>query len=88
MLHVTGPIACLPPATTPDATSNYPSPPALRAQASACRNVKFGPAPLDLMAFTEHRGRCHKVDSRMWGRRQVGGGVRISPAQNPLIGCL
>ncbi|KFM25621.1 Fructose-1,6-bisphosphatase, chloroplastic [Auxenochlorella protothecoides] len=37
----------------------------------ACRNVKFAPAPLDLMAFTEHRGRTHLVDMRMWGRHQV-----------------
>lgn len=37
----------------------------------ACRNVKFSPAPLDLMAFAEHRSRCHLVDCRMWGREQV-----------------
>eukprot|EP00887_Chlorella_sp_A99_P001147 scaffold14.g1147.t1 len=35
----------------------------------ACRNVKFSPAPLDLMAFTEHRSRCHAVDMRMWDRQ-------------------
>lgn len=23
----------------------------------ACRNVKFAPAPLDLLAFTEHKAR-------------------------------
>lgn len=40
-------------------------------QGSACRNIKFGPAPLDLLAFTEHKGRCHLVDARMWDRRQV-----------------
>lgn len=37
----------------------------------ACRNVKFCPAPLDLMAFTEHKGRCHLVDMRLWDRHQV-----------------
>jgi len=37
----------------------------------ACRNVRFSPAPLDLLAFTEHRGRCHLADSRMWPRQQV-----------------
>ncbi|PSC76429.1 WD40 repeat [Micractinium conductrix] len=37
----------------------------------ACRNVKFSPAPLDLLAFSEHRSRCHLVDCRMWGREQV-----------------
>ncbi|KAI7835493.1 hypothetical protein COHA_010610 [Chlorella ohadii] len=37
----------------------------------ACRNVKFSPAPLDLLAFAEHRSRCHLVDCRMWDRQQV-----------------
>lgn len=37
----------------------------------ACRNVKFSPAPLDLMAFAEHQGRTHVVDCRMWQRRQT-----------------
>lgn len=37
----------------------------------ACRNVKFSPAPLDMMAFAEHRSRCHVVDCRMWDRQQV-----------------
>lgn len=44
---------------------------------SACRNVRFSPAPLDLMAFSEHRGRCHIADSRMWPRQQV---VHVGPA--------
>jgi WD40 repeat protein len=39
--------------------------------AMACRNVRFSPSPLDLMAFSEHRGRCHLADGRMWSRRQV-----------------
>ena len=37
----------------------------------ACRNVRFSPAPLDVLAFTEHRGRVHLADSRMWPRQQV-----------------
>ncbi|EFN56612.1 hypothetical protein CHLNCDRAFT_144373 [Chlorella variabilis] len=37
----------------------------------ACRNVEFSPAPLDMMAFAEHRSRCHVVDCRMWDRQQV-----------------
>ncbi|KAL4441455.1 hypothetical protein ABPG77_001959 [Micractinium sp. CCAP 211/92] len=37
----------------------------------ACRNVKFSPAPLDLLAFAEHRSRCHVVDCRMWERQQI-----------------
>lgn len=37
----------------------------------ACRNVRFAPAPLDLLAFTEHRGRCHLADARVWPRQQV-----------------
>lgn len=41
----------------------------------ACRNVKFSPAPLDLLAFAEHRSRCHLVDCRMWDRQQVGPAV-------------
>lgn len=48
----------------------------------ACRNIKFSPAPLDLMAFTEHRGRCHLVDTRMWSRHQilhVGGSPELEP---------
>ena len=44
----------------------------LRAHQQACRNVKFSPAPLDLLAFAEHRSRCHLVDCRMWDRQQVG----------------
>lgn len=43
----------------------------IQTRSQACRNVKFAPAPLDLMAFTEHRGRTHLVDMRMWGRHQV-----------------
>jgi hypothetical protein len=37
----------------------------------ACRSVKFAPAPLDLLAFAEHRGRVHLADARIWGREQV-----------------
>ena len=37
----------------------------------ACRNVKFSPSPLDLLAFSEHRGRCHIADSRVWSRQQI-----------------
>jgi hypothetical protein len=37
----------------------------------AARSVKFSPAPLDLLAVGEHRGRAHLVDARVWGRRQV-----------------
>ena len=37
----------------------------------ACRNVRFSPAPLDVLAFSEHRGRVHIADSRMWPRKQV-----------------
>ena len=38
---------------------------------SACRNVKFAPAPLDMLAFTEHKGRAHLLDMRKWGQQQV-----------------
>jgi WD40 repeat protein len=37
----------------------------------ACRSVRFAPAPLDVLAFAEHRGRLHVADARMWPRRQV-----------------
>ena len=38
----------------------------------ACRNVKFSPlAALDLLAFSEHRGRCHLADARMWPKQQI-----------------
>ena len=37
----------------------------------ACRNVRFSPGPLDLLAFTEHRGRFHVADARVWSRQQV-----------------
>ena len=37
----------------------------------ACRNVRFSPAPLDVLAFSEHRGRAHIADARMWPRQQV-----------------
>ena len=40
-------------------------------QGSACRNVKFAPAPLDMLGFTEHKGRAHLLDMRMWGQQQV-----------------
>ncbi|GAB4818511.1 hypothetical protein N2152v2_005557 [Parachlorella kessleri] len=39
-------------------------------QGSACRNVKFAPAPLDLLAFSEHKGRAHLLDMRVWGQQQ------------------
>jgi WD40 repeat protein len=31
----------------------------------ACRNVRFSPAPLDVLAFSEHRSKAHLVDLRM-----------------------
>ena len=37
----------------------------------ACRSVRFSPAPLDLLAFSEHRERIHIADSRMWPRQQI-----------------
>ncbi|KAH7620301.1 putative Uncharacterized protein C4G3.03 [Nannochloris sp. 'desiccata'] len=37
----------------------------------ACRNVRFSPAPLDVLAFSEHRGRVHVADGRMWPRQQI-----------------
>lgn len=37
----------------------------------AVRSVKFSPVPLDLLAFSEHRGFVHLVDCRMWSRRQI-----------------
>ncbi len=48
---------------------SFPNP--IPYQSQACRNVKFSPAPLDLLAFAEHRSRCHLVDCRMWDRQQV-----------------
>lgn len=65
---------CKPPTS---ATRQLPPPPSRCCPAhtpmeQACRSVKFSPAPLDLMAFAEHRSRCHIVDCRMWDRQQVG----------------
>jgi hypothetical protein len=41
----------------------------LRAAAGgAARALAWAPAPLDLLAFTEHRGRAHVADARVWGR--------------------
>ncbi|KAG2484738.1 hypothetical protein HYH03_016485 [Edaphochlamys debaryana] len=37
---------------------------------AACRNVKFSPGVLDLMAFAEHEDHCHLVDCRMWAASQ------------------
>ncbi|KDD71854.1 hypothetical protein H632_c4285p0, partial [Helicosporidium sp. ATCC 50920] len=50
--------------------------------ALAARTVKYAPAPLDLLAFAEHRGRAHLLDTRMPSRRQVlevGGGDGLEP---------
>ncbi|KAG2447859.1 hypothetical protein HYH02_007315 [Chlamydomonas schloesseri] len=37
---------------------------------SACRNVKFSPGVLDLMAFAEHEDLAHIVDVRQWSAVQ------------------
>lgn len=37
----------------------------------ACRNVRFAPDPLDMLAFTEHRGRAHVADTRMFSKFQT-----------------
>ncbi len=37
----------------------------------ACRCIKFGEGPVDLMAFAEHSSHCHLVDSRAYHDRQV-----------------
>jgi hypothetical protein len=34
----------------------------------AARALAWSPAPLDLLAFTEHRERAHIADARVWGR--------------------
>lgn len=31
---------------------------------SACRNIKFSPSPVDLLAFSEHENFCHIIDAR------------------------
>lgn len=41
----------------------------------SCRNVKFSPSPMDLLAFTEDCGACHLVDTRNMTQRQT---LRIS----------
>eukprot|EP00879_Flechtneria_rotunda_P017916 GHRR01018778.1.p1 GENE.GHRR01018778.1~~GHRR01018778.1.p1 ORF type:complete len:320 (+),score=107.99 GHRR01018778.1:118-1077(+) len=58
------------------------------ALASAARCIKFSPAPLDLLAVSEHEDRVCLVDARCWGRRQVlaasqdaGAGLAGSPAR-------
>lgn len=40
-------------------------------QNQACRNVKFSSTPMDLMAFTEEKYRCHLVDARKMCQRQL-----------------
>jgi hypothetical protein len=37
----------------------------------ACRCIKFGEGPVDLLAFSEHSNFCHLVDSRAFYERQV-----------------
>ncbi|CAL8471302.1 g10844 [Coccomyxa elongata] len=37
----------------------------------ACRCIKFGEGPVDLMAFSEHSSHCHLIDSRAYHERQV-----------------
>ncbi|EFJ40600.1 hypothetical protein VOLCADRAFT_99573 [Volvox carteri f. nagariensis] len=41
-----------------------------RRLATACRNVKFSPGVLDLMAFAEHEDLAHIVDVRQWSQVQ------------------
>lgn len=40
-------------------------------QRQACRNVKFSSTPMDLLAFTEEKSRCHLVDARKMCQRQL-----------------
>lgn len=37
----------------------------------ACRCIKFGEGPVDLMAFSEHSSHCHLIDSRAYHERQA-----------------
>ena len=37
----------------------------------ACRCIKFGEGPVDLLAFAEHSDYCHLVDTRAFMERQV-----------------
>ena len=43
----------------------------LRTVHAACRCLKFGEGPADLMAFSEHSDLCHLVDTRAFQERQV-----------------
>jgi hypothetical protein len=38
---------------------------------SACRCLKFGRGPADLLALSEHSDLCHLVDARAFHERQV-----------------
>lgn len=51
----------------------------------ACRCIKFGEGPVDLMAFSEHSSHCHLVDSRAYHDRQVP--VHLPVLMHPCFAC-